>query len=173
MYSVYVSPSLQKANEGVGDYGTEYDRMHQLADILSRILENRGYKVYRSDPNMTLNEAIRDSNAKMPDIHLALHSNASTSHEARGPEVIVASNGRARTLANAIYNQLRTINPYPGRGVLYDTYYGELRLTKAPANLIEVDFHDNPEGAQWIIDNMNLIAEKIADGVDEYFYGQN
>ena len=171
MYSVYVSPSLQKANEGAGDYGTEYYRMHQLADILSRILENRGYKVYRSDPEMTLNEAIRDSNAKMPDIHLALHSNASASHEARGPEVIVASQGRARTLANDIYNQLRTINPYPGRGVLYDTYYGELRLTKAPANLIEVDFHDNPEGAQWIIDNMNLIAEKIADGVDQYFYG--
>ena len=174
MPRIYLSPSTQDWNPYVDGSGSEDYWMNLLADTLEPYLYANTISFVRNTPEMTAASSIAQANSLGGfDFYLALHSNASTSHEARGPEVIVASNGRARTLANAIYNQLRTINPYPGRGVLYDTYYGELRLTKAPANLIEVDFHDNPEGAQWIIDNMNLIAEKIADGVDEYFYGQN
>ena len=38
-----------------------------------------------------------------------------------------------------------------------------------PAVLPEFGFHDNPEEAQWLIDNMETIAEETAQAVCEYF----
>ena len=38
----------------------------------------------------------------------------------------------------------------------------ELRRTKAPAVLVEVAYHDNEEDAEWIINNIDQIAENLA-----------
>ena len=38
-----------------------------------------------------------------------------------------------------------------------------------PAVLPEFGFHDNPEEAQWLIDNMEVIAEETAKAVCEFF----
>lgn len=45
----------------------------------------------------------------------------------------------------------------------------ELSRTKAPAVLIELAYHDNPEEAQWIRDNIGNIAENLALSVTEFF----
>ena len=45
----------------------------------------------------------------------------------------------------------------------------ELRRTKAPAILAEVAFHDNPEDAQFVIDNIYELGQAIAKGVLDYF----
>lgn len=76
--SIYLSPSAQENNIGVLNYGDEERRMNEFVDKLIWYM-NKGkgdITIYRNDPSMTINQIIADSNAKNPDFHFAIHSNA-------------------------------------------------------------------------------------------------
>jgi N-acetylmuramoyl-L-alanine amidase len=45
---------------------------------------------------------------------------------------------------------------------------GALNQTKAVAALIEVSFHDNPDEARWLHENIIPISVRIANGVFKY-----
>ena len=45
----------------------------------------------------------------------------------------------------------------------------EIRYPSAPTTYIEVDFHDVPSAAKWIIKNTTKIGEAIAHGICDYF----
>lgn len=175
MPDVYLSPSLQEWNIGYGNYGSEEVRMNLIADVLEYELERHGLTTARNQPSMTLAEAVADSNGRNPRIHVSLHSNAANG-QARGAEVYVHRFGSAaEELANLVYEQIENISPTDGLGVRegYSTFGGqgmyELRYTTAPAILAEVAFHDNPEDAQFIIDNIYELGNAIAKGILEYF----
>lgn len=166
MKSIYLSPSTQQNNQGAGDYGTEEQRMNQLCDLVEKTLKNR-YKLYRNRPEMTLQQVVADSNGKKPDIHLALHSNAGGG---QGCECLIcARGGQAEKLANQVYRKITAISPFTGRGVKTSKTLYEVNKTTAPAVILEVEFHDSQQGAAWIVQNMEQIAQAIAQGVTEYF----
>lgn len=170
---IFLSPSTQEFNVGYGDFGTEEYRMNRIADIVENLLKNQGYKVYRNEPNEKLSAAVKKSNDIGPDIHVALHSNASgEGYNAQGPEIFAnRPNTPGEKLANSIYDEI--VNIYPdsskGRGVLFTSSLYEIIRTNAPAVLLEVAFHDNPEDANWIINNEQEIAEAIVKGINNYF----
>ena len=170
---IFLSPSAQEYNIGYGDYGSEEYRMNRIADIVEKMLRDQGYTVYRNNPNEKLSDAVRRSNEVNPDIHVALHSNASgEGFSAQGPEIFAnRPNTPGDRLANLIYNEIMQIYPDPtkGRGVLYTSSLYEIIRTNAPAVLLEVAFHDNPEDAQWIINNEDQIAQAIVSGINSYF----
>ena len=170
---IYLSPSAQEYNIGYGDYGSEEYRMNRIADIVEKMLREQGYTVYRNNPNEKLSDAVRRSNEVNPDIHVALHSNASgEGFSAQGPEIFAnRPNTPGDRLANLIYNEIVQIYPDPtkGRGVLHTSSLYEIIRTNAPAVLLEVAFHDNPEDAQWIIDNESQIAQAVVNGINSYF----
>ena len=170
---IYLSPSAQEYNIGYGDFGSEEYRMNRIADIVEKMLKEQGYTVYRNNPNEKLSDVVRRSNEVNPDIHVALHSNASgEGFSAQGPEIFAnRPNTPGDRLANLIYNEIMQIYPDPtkGRGVLYTSSLYEIIRTNAPAVLLEVAFHDNPEDAQWIIDNESQIAQAIVSGINSYF----
>ena len=62
-----------------------------------------------------------------------------------------------------IYPDPNLVNTIP------NTTLGELRLVKAPSNLIELAYHDNLEDAMWIINNINVIARTLVLSLTEYF----
>ena len=164
--SIYLSPSTQEKNIGAGSYGTEERRMNQLADLLENELRGK-YILYRNRPEWSLQQVVADSNQKRPDIHLALHSNAGG---ARGCEVMICGKGgQAEKLAQAIYKEMEPLTPTSDRGVKVDAKLYEPRETKAPAALVEVEFHDSSAGAAWIVDNLGAIAKAIAKGVNTFF----
>lgn len=170
---IYLSPSAQEYNIGYGDFGSEEYRMNRIADIVEKLLKEQGYTVYRNNPNERLSQIVRESNEISPDIHVALHSNASgEGFSAQGPEIFAnRPNTPGDRLANQIYNEIMQVYPDPtkGRGVLYTSSLYEIIRTNAPAVLLEVAFHDNPEDAQWIIDNESQIAQAIVSGINSYF----
>ena len=170
---IFLSPSAQEYNIGYGDYGSEEYRMNRIADIVEKMLKEQGYTVYRNNPNEKLSDVVRRSNEVNPDIHVALHSNASgEGFSAQGPEIFAnRPNTPGDRLANLIYNEIMQIYPDPtkGRGVLYTSSLYEIIRTNAPAVLLEVAFHDNPEDAQWIINNEDQIAQAIVSGINSYF----
>ena len=83
--------------------------------------------------------------------------------------------GEGEKLANAIYGYLSALTPTEDLGVKegYSTFNGqgmyELRRTVAPAILAEIAFHDNPQDAQFIMDNIYEIGQGIAKGILDYF----
>ena len=175
--AIYLSPSKQENNIGVGDYGTEEHRCNLIADIMEAELKRNGVTVYRNDPDMSLAEIVADSNKYDINLHFALHSNAYLG-KSRGCEVFCWEKGtgaEGEKLANEIYLLLSAITPTSDRGVKQaKNYYGtgkhiyEIANTKAIAALAEIGFHDNSEDAAWIINNMELIAITIVKGILNY-----
>ncbi len=176
MVDVYLSPSLQEWNVGYGNYGTEEQRMNQIADIVEYELLRHGLTVARNRPDMTLAQAVAESNSLNPRVHVSLHSNASAAGQARGAEIYTHRfGGEGERLARDIYQYLSALTPTEDLGVKegYQTFNGqgmyELRRTVAPAILAEVAFHDNPADAQFIIDNIYELGREISKGILQYF----
>lgn len=174
--SIYLSPSTQENNIGIKCYGTEEYRTNLIADMVQKVLEENSITVYRNKPEWSLKKVVEDSNNKKPDIHLALHTNASNG-TSRGCEVFCHRfGGKGHELAKIIYSKLEGITPTNDRGIKEGfNFYGtgkhmyELANTKAPAVLVEIAFHDNQEDAMWIINNMEDISVAISKAILEYW----
>lgn len=125
---------------------------------------------------MTLRQVVTDSNRKEPTIHFAIHSNAANGI-ARGCEVFCHRyGGEGERLARLVCAELEPLTPTKDRGVKEgDNHFGEgkplyeLAYTHAPAALVEVAFHDNPEDAKWIIANIEPIGIALVKGILRYF----
>ena len=172
---VYLSPSTQEKNIGAGSYGSEEKRCNQIADVVQNELKRHGVVVYRNKPTMTLTQVVADANKTDADIEFAIHTNA-FDKKSRGCEVFChRKGGEGEKLAKAVYKQISAITPTGDRGVKegYNFYNGkpmyEPCYTKMPAALIEIDFHDNPDSAKWIIENIEEIGIAIAKGILNYF----
>ncbi len=169
MPKIYLSPSFQEQNIGVGNYGTEEARCNQIADVVERELKkNKNFEVIRNKPTMSLEEVIKDSNNSNADVHFSIHTNAGES-SARGCEIYaIAPNTQADKLAQIVYQKLSAITPTKDRGVKYNSL-AETKQTKAIAVLIEIGFHSNNEDAKWIIENTEFIGKELAKSLYEYF----
>jgi len=164
---IYVSPSSQTENVGVGNYGTEADRMQELSGLLVPLLEDAGHTVYGGDNSLTLNERIAESNKANVDLHVALHSNAGGGS---GPETWYYTNStNGKRLAQKILAKLKEIpGASKGRTIKSSTSFAELKNTKAVATIVEVAFHDNQNDVDWMLSHWPDIAQAICDGIEEY-----
>lgn len=164
---VYLSPSIQESNIGVCGYGTEEVRMNQIADVVQRVLKAHDIVCYRNKPEWTLEQVIKDSNLKKPDLHFAIHSNAGGG---RGCIVFAyAPGGEGEKAAKSIYAELEPLTPSADGGVKFNSKLYELNSTKAPAVLVEIAFHDNADDAKWIIANIEPIGTALAKGALKHF----
>lgn len=173
MPRIYLSPSLQEYNPYING-GTEEEITNYIADAMEPYLMATGIEFVRNRPEMTLGEAIADSNSGDFDFHLAIHSNAAPESMAgtlTGPDVYYyASSPYGREMAEIIAEEFRTIYPSPEKvDAVPTTTLRELRRTDAPAALIEVAYHDNPEDAAWIKGNIQAIAEALSRALARYF----
>ncbi len=179
--SVYISPSNQYDNLGVSSvgYSNEMEMMNKVADYTEEYLNSHKIKVYRNNPNMTLEEIARDSSKKEISMHVAIHSNASA-YNKKGSQTgietwyfdntCITQKKIAQTLQNSVmeiyYNKNRN------RGIKDSSTIGGFYeiSPKSVTNgvLIEVGFHDNREDATWIVNNLQTIGEAIGKGIVNY-----
>ncbi|MDD2493823.1 MAG: SH3 domain-containing protein [Tissierellia bacterium] len=175
MPSIYLSPSTQEYNPFVIGGSEEY-YMNLIADAMIPILEANGIQYGRNTPDMTAGSSIRESNAGDYDLHLAIHSNASgPGQEGQNRGVVVfyyPSSANGKRFAEIIANNFRGIYPNPSLvRTLGVTNLGEVSRTRAPSVLVEVAYHDNVEDANWIVNNIDLIGQALANSVVQYFQG--
>lgn len=168
--TIYLSPSTQEFNPYITG-GNEEQYMNLVADAMIPYLDASGISYVRNTPDMTAASSIAASNRGNFDLHLALHSNASSTGQAMGGEVYYyPASPRSQRAAEIIANNFKMIYPYPNLvRTVPTTTLGEVRRTKAPAVLFEVAFHDNPEDADWIKANVNNIARNIVISLTDYF----
>lgn len=170
---LFLSPSTQEYNPYVTGGNEEY-WMNRLADLMVPYLQASGINVTRNDPEGTVGDSIRASNAGNYDFHLALHSNAApeaVSGQVRGIDIYYYTPSlNGLRMAEIIVDNLREIYPLPDRvRALATTAIAEVRRTKAPAVLAELGYHDNLDDALWIENNLLAIARSLSLSVAEYF----
>lgn len=174
-YKVYLSPSNQDGNLGVKSVGytNEEKEMNDLSNYIEKRLKDYNIKVYRNNPNGNINLWVADSRYYGADLHIAIHSNASTNHTSKGIETwINDQTSDTYSLANMIQSDLMNIyydKENGNRGVKYSNgALGETRMPKFGI-LVEVAHHDYLEDAKWIMNNKELIGNTIADSILKYF----
>lgn len=173
MPSVFLSPSTQEWNPYVNG-GNEEQYMNLICDQVIPYLFSSGIDNTRNDPNGTAGDAIRLANAGNYGLYVAIHSNAAPENltgTQRGSDVYYYRYGvNSRRAAQLFQNNLRQIYPLPNKvRLMPTTSLGEVAQSKAPAVLLELAFHDNPEDAAWIVQSIPQIAWAIALSIAQYF----
>lgn len=170
---LYLSPSTQEENLYVNG-GTEEQWMNRLADAMEPYLSAAGIRVVRNTPDMSAVSSIRASNSGNYDLHLALHSNAAPEGsygQVRGVLVFYYPGSvKGREAAQLIADNLKTVYPLPDKvRTESTTSIGEVRRVRAPAVFLELGYHDNPDDASWVKQNLDAIARSIVLALTEYF----
>ncbi|MBE6786855.1 MAG: peptidoglycan hydrolase [Ruminococcaceae bacterium] len=172
MPTIYLSPSTQEFNPYNGG-GNEEFYMNLVADAMEPYLASSGIQFVRNTPQMTAASSIAASNSGVYDLHFALHSNATGSGDGsvRGSEVYYNPNrAESKRFAEIVAKNLKLIYPIPQNvRTVPTTSLGEVVRTKAPGVLVEIAYHDNAQDAQWIRDNIELIAANLVVSLTEYF----
>ncbi len=169
MKRIYISPSSQEHNLGIGPFGTEEVEMNKIADVLIPMLTHDGrFDIKRNTPDMTVNQMAKDSNTFKADLHIALHSNAGGGV---GTEVYAyAPKTNSERLAQALYKQIAPLSRGVDRGIKYNPMLIEVGdRVSATSALIELGFHDNARDAEWIVRSTASIAEAVYRGICDYY----
>jgi len=171
--AVYLSPSTQDFNQYVTGGNEEY-YMNRIVDAMIPYLRANGIAFSRNNTDLSIEEIIEESNSYPYNLHLALHSSYS-------PEATLPLNGvevyhyayspfGGERAAFIFANNLMDIYYNPEKvSVVPNLSLRELYLTNAPAILIELGYHDNPEDARWISENINKIAKNLVLSITEFF----
>ena len=163
---VYLSTSDQRRNTyAVGDT-TEAIQCGRIAEACKAALERSGVEVMLGQYD-TMQNRVAASNRFKADLHVPIHSNACNG-KASGTHLFCYSGDRNSSGYKACQAVMDVLGPVtPGAPDVIRAYPAlyEVKHPAATTVYIEVDFHDVPRIAQWIIDNTTLIGETIAKGL--------
>lgn len=170
---VYLSPSNQTDNlfdASVGDTN-EAEVCRILAQKTAALLEQAGVTTIVAEENASIQEktAMGDNNLAA---YVAIHTNAG---EGVGTDCYYNGNSTtSQQLAQAVYDPVAALTPTDDRGLFdgaqsgSEAYMYEIGENQSPCCLVEVEFHDGPNVAAWILNNEDNIAMAIATGICNY-----
>lgn len=169
MYTVYLSPSNQTDNMYAGVPGvSECDNCYKIA----KEIQLRGgrfgadIRFIVPDKYSGLASRVNTSNDMDVDLYLSIHTNAFNGH-VTGTRSFYPPHG----VGSKLFAEMCTteLARFTGSGSTTDRNFYELNETNMPSALVEVDFHDNPVRAQWLVENTRLIAECFLKAICKYF----
>lgn len=171
MPKIFLSPSSQETNRySTPALNTEEAVCNRIADLTEAILKEHGFLVQQNDPSGGPADHTRKANAYAPDLIVPIHTNAGGG---TGCEIFVYNpdnpNSRSTKAARHIYQYVSALTPKADRGIRKNTTFYEIKNTSAPCVYCELQFHDNPEDAQWILNNLYALAEALARGICDAF----
>ncbi len=175
---IYLSPSRQDKNMYYGKYNNKSEK--QVMELLSIDL---GIKLLRYDievkiatTKLKVQDRVKEAKAWGADIYMPLHSNASgTSPSTARGAVILMHKDQNHKLLSTIIDRLNTATPHG------ENRWDQLVITTSTYEVIEpykvgmlpiyieVDFHDNPATATYIVENTSGIGQAIVDGLACYY----
>lgn len=168
MYKIFLSPSNQFENKYAGMTTSEGEQMGKVAQALQKALVRCGFGVLTIH-DATMAAKVQAADKYGADLYIPIHSNACNG-KVRGTRMFCWEKwGNGFTACHAISNYLFPLTPGTSESITEAPDLYEVRMPKAPTAYIEVDFHDVPEVARWIVDHVEEIAEAICKGVCDYF----
>lgn len=175
---IYLSPSRQPHNLYEGIKTNEQEQMEQLAVYVKEGLEKyKSVQVKIATSSKVLQDRAIEAKNWGADLYIALHSNAG-SITARGAVCFYHQDSKqSKHIAEYIIDRLNAVTPH-GSNRYKQVYKGVLNVegfnlyeVRKPFEygvvpvLIEVDFHDNPVTAKYIVENKPLIGRAIVEGI--------
>ena len=165
---IYLSPSEQPENLYAYGNTNEKVQCRRISAATAKALKRCGFEVIDAKSN-TLSARCKESNEWKADLHIPIHTNAFNG-KVSGTRIMCHSlSGEGYKAAKAVYNALAPITPGLSENVSAAPNLYEVKNTNAPCVYIEVDFHDVPEVAKWLIEHTGEISEAICKGVCEYY----
>lgn len=168
--AIYLSPSTQEDNLYACDESINEEQvMFDLANAVRALLEADGYTVYMCQDTDNVKNKVTKGNELGCGAYVAIHSNSNDNEVGgKGTECYYNSTiSGSRALAENVYNRVAELTPTDDRGLRDETQRDlyEIINNRYPCCLLEVEFHDNVDGSQWILDNQDALAKAIKDGI--------
>lgn len=164
---IYLSPSSQSDNRYAVGGTTEAAQCRRISTACAKYLSGKfdvKNAIYGS-----MYTRVTESNRWGADLHVCIHTNAANG-KVMGTRAFCASlNGEGYKVTKIIYDKLAPLTPGTSENIKVDMTLYEIKATNCPCAYIEVEFHDNPVSAAWIINNVDIIGKTIADGICEYY----
>ena len=165
---VYISASDQTANTYAYGNTNEAIQCGKIAQACKVALERCGVEVMLGQYDTMANRCA-ESDKFGADIHLCTHTNAFNG-QVSGTRMFCSSlTGEGYKACKSIFNVLAPFTPGTSENIKVNNTLFEIKTPKAPTVYCEVDFHDVPSVAKWIIEHTTEIGEKIAEGLCNYF----
>lgn len=160
---IYLSPSQQYYNKYAAGDTTEKEQCNRIAAYCTAALVRCGFEVKCAAEGTKTDDAIAESNAWGAQLHVPIHTNAGGG---AGCVVFVSRLSEDRLkYAQAVYDEVAAITEGEERYGVRTANFDEIRKTTASCIYVEAEFHDSPERARWIIDNVAEIGEAICRGI--------
>lgn len=169
MYKVFISPSNQTGNKYAGIDMNEAENCSAIANLLADCLFVAGIDIKVPSPGASMSAAVRESNAYRPDLHICIHTNAFNGKVTGTRIFTFADSGKAFECGKIIFDGLIHLIPGGVSSMKQRPGLYELKNTVAPAVYVEVDFHDVPDRARWLVENRERIAHSLATSICSYF----
>ena len=173
MPKVFISPEDRASNVYAstalwnGRTTNEKEQMGRCADYLEIALKRCGFEVINAQYG-NMYDRVSASNSWPADLHIAPHTNGFDG-TVSGTRVHCYPSEKSRLIGKLIQDRIAPMSPGTSERLVESTNLYELRVPTMPAVLPEFGFHDNPEEAQWLIDNMEAIAEETCKAICEFF----
>lgn len=168
MKKIYLSPSEQPENEYAYGKTNEKAVCCEISAYLEKALKRHGFEVL-TGTSKSLGTRCSEANKWGADLYIPVHTNAYNGKVSGTRMFCYQMNGEGYNACRAIYNVLSPLTP--GKSENVSAYPGlyEIKNPKAPVVYIEVDFHDVPDIAKWLIENTKVIGEAICKGVCNHY----
>lgn len=165
---IYLSPSSQPDNKYAGLDTNEQEVCRAIARELATDLKRCGFDVKCGDYG-TMYDRVKESNEWGADLHLPIHTNAFDGKVSGTRMMALNTTGKGFKVCDAISKYLFPFTPGKSENIQAKPGLYEIQAAYAPTAYVEVDFHDVPTVAKWLVENKPKIAEAICKGVCEYY----
>ena len=168
---IYISPSNQVGNTYATGNTNEREQCHRIAKACVDTLNENGFQVmctYNDD----MYKRVEESNAFGADMHIAIHTNATAKHNVTGGTQILlyALDGERMKAGMAVFDRLSPLTPgKSAERIIAKPGFYECKAANGITVYVEAEFHDTPEGSDFIINNTKQIGEAIAKGICDYY----
>ena len=169
MKKIYLSPSEQPDNRYAYGNTNEKAVCCEIAAYTEAALKRNGFEVI-TGTSTSLGTRCSEADKWGADIYIPIHTNAYNGKVSGTRMFCYRLSGEGYKACKAIYDVLAPITPGKSENITANPGLYEVKTPKAPTVYIEVDFHDVPDIAKWLIENTKRIGEAICKGVC-YHYG--
>lgn len=168
---IYLSPSNQDANIYAIGNTNEMIQCNIIAEAVEEYLLEHGFNVKRAPMNQDMYVTIDESNYWGADLHVPIHTNAFDGSLTGGTLIMIYNFADTENVkaARNILDSLAPITPGSDYPLKQRKDLHELSDIEAMSVYVECEHHDTVEGASFIINNTDNIAEAIAKGICSYY----
>lgn len=164
---VFLSPSNQDDNRYAYGGTNESVQCGKIAEACKAALDRNGFEVMLMHDE-TMADKVAAANNWGAEYYIPIHTNAFNGQVSGTRMFYYTIGGQGQQLCEAIFNRLAPFTPGTSENIRQHTGLYETRMPNAHVAYIEVDFHDVPSVAKWLVENTQAIGEVIAHGICDH-----